>query len=544
MIVGLSMLLLLSSCTPRVTHPPRATPLLTEQTPFGPGLTLSEMLEQTLRAQYPPPRIVFPVPEQLRNASPSSNTKIDASSGDPPTKHPWGYFMEISREPVTVSLVSDATAFVLGPAARSSRHAQGMDRMAGIPEAGLAVGQANGDIRIWSEWPCTSLTLPTQTPVTLLTWDGTGPLLGAGNAQSGELHVFDLRHCARVATVPKERPLRQAALSSALTWAAVTDTGQRLFVGPISDPLSDPALTSPIPENSSMRHVGTLRFPPLALAFSPREGLLQSVDQAGWLLIWTLPDMNLLEQVLVPGGPFVDGLFHGEHLLLRSADETSETQHPADRASLNGVVVWDIPNSRIVDAKELWPLQNASSPDHASPWNLLQFFAQFSLDAGLLTFRTGQEHWLRKLHFGAPRLSVHAAEDIGMLRVTEPDQTQRWYHATTGMPAKTPCPEPTRLTPLAVTQDGMVDWGERTFVLADPLFHRDGFVLLARHVPEYRFFLWWAPSREVSRDLHDVISLEEAGATDRLPLRNSLSQETPPTWISISDQPEYLGDTK
>ncbi|WP_153306837.1 hypothetical protein [Desulfonatronum thioautotrophicum] len=543
----MSMALLLSSCTPRVAPTPGPAPLLTEQTPFGPGLTLSEMLEQTLRAQYPLPRIDFPVPEQLSKATPSSRTHVDASSGDPSPEHPWDYFMELSREPVTLSLVSDATAFLLAPSASSSHYIQALDQATGVPnagiDAGLAVGQANGDIRIWSGWPCTLLTLPTQTPVTLLTWDGIGPFLGAGNAQSGELHVFDLRHCARVATVPKERPLRQAALSSALTWVAVTDTGQRLFVGPTSDPLFDSVPTSPALENSSMRHVGTLRFPPLALAFSPREGLLQSVDQAGWLLIWTLPDLSLLEQVRIPGGPFADGLFYGGHLLLRPVDDTLETQIPTEESPSSEVVAWDIPNSRAVDAKVALSFQNASL-DQAPPWHLLQFFAQFRLDAGLLTFRTDQEHWLRKLHFGAPRLSVHAAEDIGLLRVTEPDQTQRWYHATSGMPAKTPNPEPAHLRPLAVAPDGTVDWDERTFVLADPIFHRDGFVLLARHVPEYRFFLWWTPDQEVSQDLENFSAHGEAGAADRLPLRISLLQETPPSWISISDQLEYIGDTK
>ncbi len=521
------LLLLSTACAPRGAQPPKPAPLLTEQTPFGPSMTLSEMLEQSLRTQYRPPKIAFPVPEQMSD-SPSASRQ---GSGD--------YFMELSREPVTLHLASDATAFVLGPSASSSGQAQAQGRMADIPEAGLAVGHANGDIRIWSAWPCASLTLPTKAPVTLLTWDGLGPFLGAGNAQSGELHVFDLRHCARVGTVPGQRPLRVAALSASLTWAAVTDNGQRLYVGPIGEPFSNPSNTSPVLEQDPMRHVGTLRFPPLALAFSPREGLLQSVDRAGWLLLWTLPELNLLKQVRIPGGPFEAALFHGGHLILRPVGDDQETPPSADEESRSEPVTWDIPNSRAVAAEEILTSWNASSTNQRTPWDLLHFFERFSLDAGLLTFRTAQKHWLRKLHFGTPRFSVHAADDVGLLRVTEPDQTQRWYQATTGSPTDAPTHEPTRLTPLAVARNGTVSWSGRTYVLADPLQTKDGYVLLARHVPEYRFFLWWTPVEEARASLD---SWNVPDKTDLLPVRDSLHQDSPPTWISLSDHHQPVGD--
>ncbi|WP_031386768.1 hypothetical protein [Desulfonatronum thiodismutans] len=524
--IGLA-LLLSAACAPRVTQPPKPAPLLTEQTPFGPSMTLAEMLDQSLRTQYRPPNIDFPVPDQMAHSS----SALPQRSGD--------YFMELSRESVTLHLASDVTAYVLGPSASSSGEAQARGQTDDIPEAGLAVGHANGDIHVWSSWPCASLTLPTAAPVTLLTWDGVGPFLGAGNARSGELHAFDLRHCARVGTVPGQHPLRHAALSSSSTWVAVTDTGQRLFVGPLGELFANPSNASPVLEQDPRRHVGTLRFPPLALAFSPREGLLQSVDQAGWLLLWTLPDLTLLEQVRIPGGPFGAALFHGGHLILGPAgidQDVSPTSHDESRPE---PVIWDIPNSRAVAAEEILTSQNASSTNQGAPWALLHFFERFNLDAGLLTFRTAQKHWLRKLHFGTPRLSVHAADDDGLLRVTEPDQTQRWYQTATGRPADAPDHGPTRLTPLAVAPDGTVSWNGRTYALADPVQTRDGYVLMARHVPEHRFFLWWMPVEEVRVSMDSWILPDK---TDLLPIRNSLIQDSPPSWISLSDHRQPVGD--
>lgn len=519
-------ILLSTACTPRMVQPPKPVPLLTEQTPFGPSMTLAEMLEQSLRTQYRPPNIDFPVPEQM--ADPSSAPR--QQSGD--------YFMELSREPVTLHLASDVTAFVLGPSA-SNETTQAGERTDGIPEAGLAMGHANGNIRILSHWPCASLTLPTATPVTVLTWDGHGPFLGAGNAQGGELHVFDLRHCARMGAVPGQRPLRGAALSPAATWAAVTDTGQRLFVGPVNDLSANPFNASPVLEQDPMRHVGTLRFPPLALAFSPRGGLLQSVDRAGWLLVWTLPELTLLEQVRISGGPFEAALFHGGHLVLRPDGDEQEYPSSEHDASRGELVIWDIPNTRAVTAEEIAASRGATSTNRDAPWDLLRFFEQFRLDAGLLTFRTAREHWLRKLHFGTPRFSVHVAESSGLFRVTEPDQTQQWYNARTGRPVNAPDPEPARLTPLPVATDGTVFWGGRTYVLADPVQARDGYVLLARHVPEHRFFLWWTPIEE-ARDSTGNWSLPDA--TDLLPVRGSLLADSPPTWISLSDHHQPVGD--
>jgi hypothetical protein len=520
-------ILLSAACVPRVAQPPKPAPLLTEQAPFGPSMALAEMLEQSLRTQYRPPSIDLPVPEQTADSA----STLRQRSGD--------YFMELSRESVTLHLTSNVTAFALGPSTSSNREAQIRERMTDIPDARLAVGHTNGDIHVWSSWPCASLTLPTAAPVTLLTWDGVGPFLGAGNAQSGELHVFDLRHCARVGTVPGQRPLRVAALSSSLTWAAVTDSGQRLFLGPVSEVFSNLSSDSPALEQAPMRHVGTLRFPPLALAFSPREGLLQSVDRAGWLLVWTLPELAMLEQVRIPGGPFKAALFHGGHLVLRPDADEQEYPPSEHDESTRKPVIWDIPNSRAVAAEEIVTFRDARPMNQDAPWDLLFFFEQFKLDASLLTFRTAQEHWLRKLHFGTPRFSVHAAADDGLLRVTEPDLTQRWYHAATGRPAKTPNPEPTRLTPLAVAPDGTVAWSGRTYALADPVQAKDGYVLLARHVPEHRFFLWWIPI-EKARTFMSSWSLPDE--TDLLPVRDSLLQDSQPTWIPLSNHHQPVGD--
>lgn len=517
------MLLAAVACAPRTGEPPVPPPLLSALTPFGPTMTLSELLEQSLKTQFPPPRVHFPVPEQ--HAGPYSESAEPFAD-----RFTEGYFMELSREPATLHLASEATAFALAPAAPLPDGRPGSPRRSpGVHQAALAVGHANGDIRIWSNWPCPSVTLPTKGSVSLLTWADAGPYLGAADANNGELHIFDLRHCARVASIPGQRRLRRAALSPSLTWVAMADAGHRLYVGPVSGLTSGQAFgASPalLPESqpTTLHQVGTLRFPPLALAFSPQGGLLQSVDQAGWFLLWSLPEGNLLEQVFIPGGPFDDALFHGRHLILRTTAMASD---------VSDLVIWDIPNSRLLPPGHLRREHPAATQIDDAPWDFFVFTERFTLDTGLLSFRTAQNHWLRKLHFGKPLLQVDITADNALLRVTEPDQSQRWYAATTGLPFATPSPVPDGLTPLPMTPETTLHWGGQTYALADPVLMRDGFVLLARHLPEHRFFLWWIPARK---------GVHLPSEAERLPVRKSLLQEIPPAWISLSSHHQPTGD--
>lgn len=398
-----------------------------------------------------------------------------------------------------LQLAAGVTTFQAGPRAEAAPRT-------GNPTAvGLAAGLQNGDIRIWSSWPCPLLTLPRETPVSLLAWDGSGPYLGAvGEISKDELHIFDLRHCAHVATVSSERALRAAALSSSLTWVALVDAGRRLHAGSPEKPLE---------------YLGTLRYPPLAVQFSPREGLLQIVDQAGWLLIWTLPGLDLLDQKRIPGGPFEAAMFHDGRLALRVVERDEDFQQLSEFPPGERTVVWDVPEGRMFSGDVF---TDSQSVDSDGPFILLE---QLDLESGILIFRTQDEHWLRKLHFGSPQMEVQVAPDAGLLRIRDIDHVHRWYSLRDGSLTAPPEPAPAELRPLPVDVDATVRWRGQEYVFADPVLARDGYLLLARHVPDKRFFLWW-----VAMESDFTGSLPGNGL---LPIRESLRPDLPPRWISL-----------
>ncbi|SDB55690.1 hypothetical protein SAMN05660653_02794 [Desulfonatronum thiosulfatophilum] len=475
----LTLLAVVQGCAPaKHVSTPVPVHVLTEAAPFGATMTLEEMIRQTLAHQYPSPRIDFPVPDKTGR-----------------------YFIELAHEPVMLQLATGAMTFQAGPQSEAG------PRTDSPIAVGLAAGLDNGDIRIWSSWPCPLLTLPTETPVSLLAWDGSGPYLGAGGEISkDELHIFDLRYCAHVATVASERALSTAALSSSLTRVALVDVGRRLHVGPVDGPLE---------------YLGTLRYPPLAVQFSPREGLLQIVDQAGWLLIWALPGLDLLDQRRIPGGPFDAAMFHDGRIALRIMEKDEGFQELFEVPSGERTVVWNIPEGRLISGGEL---MDSRSGAFVHPFILLE---QLDLESGILSYRTKNEHWLRKLHFGSPRLEAHVAADEGLLRISDIDQVQRWYSLRDGSLLESPEPAPAELRPLPVDVDATVRWGDREYVLADPVLARDGYLLLARHVPDERFFLWWvAMEPDLSGYFH---------GKGLLPIRESLRRELAPQWISLPD---------
>lgn len=436
---------------------PRPQPVhdLTLEKPFGPSMTLREFLDQSLERFFPTQGPALSAP--LR---------------------PEEFFIEVAREPVTVHLAAGVRI-----------HAGG--------DAGLAAGLDSGDILVWSDWPCPALTLPEPDPVAVLTWDGSAPYLGAAGQGGFSLYLYDLRLCAHVDTVPVSSGVKTAALSSSGQWAAVVDRNRGLRVGPVN--------------GEALPQAGVLRFQPLALAFSPREGVLFSVDQAGWLLHWAVPEGRVLDQRLIPGGPFRMARFQSRFLLLEPAGETESTgaERPAG-------IVWDIPLSRMAQEQ---PAVRA-----------------FELEQGLLTYRPEKPRWLRKMHLGHPVMRAWASASERLLRVRDVDGRTRCYCAADGLVR-----EPEQCTgedweELAVDAAGRFQWGRVEYALADPVLMRAGRVLYCRYLPEDRFFLWWNHAG------HDANEVNAEQAPGMFPVRESLRLEIPPAWtpmpplISLDDE--------
>lgn len=428
---------------------PRPQPVheLTLEKPFGPSLTLQEFLDQSLERQFP-----------------AQGPTLSAPQG------PEEYFIELVREPVVVHLAAGVRAYAAGP-------------------SGLAAGLDNGDIQIWSDWPCPAVTLPEAGPLAALAWDGAAPFLGAAKEGGLFLYLYDLRLCAHVDTVPLSAPVKTAALSASGKWAAVVDQSRGVRIGPVQG--------EPLPQ------AGVLRFQPLALAFSPREGVLFSVDQAGWIVHWAALDRRVLDQRLIPGGPFRAAYFQGRHLLLAAAGDGAAREQRPDAVDL----VWDIPVSRV--ARDT-PVRHA-----------------YDLENGLLTYQPEGARWLRKMHLGQPVMRVFAAASSGLLRVRDVDGKTRCYSAADGLLRD---PEQCRegdWEELAVDPGGRFEWGRAGYALADPVLSRAGRVLYCRYLPKDRFLLWWSNAE------HDARPDKPGPVRGKFPVRESLRMEIPPAWTPM-----------
>jgi len=426
-------------------------------------MTLEDFLNQALIRQYPEQISTFSPPERLGE-----------------------YFVELVLEPVLVHLATGVRTYVAAA-------------------SGLAAGLENGNILIWSRWPCPALTLPESASVDLLAWDGSAAFLGASDSRRRLLHVYDLRICAHVGIVSSEEPIVVAAFSPSGTWAALVDQRRRLQAGPVDD--------------GPLRQAGVLRFQPLGLAFSPGEGLLFSADQAGWLLHWTVPDLRVSEQVLIPRGPFQRAVFNGPRLLLEPVRQKPVS---GDQEKVSLPVVWDIPASAVV------------SPEHRQDHG-------FSLDAGLLAYQTEDRRWLRKMHLGRPGLRVWASPSAGSLRLKDLDGSYRCYSASDGFPADEEQCRQKDWQELEVDTAGRFHWAAVEYALADPVMVRDGRVLYGRSLSRDRFFFWWdepAGGRKAEPDL----ALPPEG---KLPIRESLRVEIEPSWVPMPHQPtEFQGEAE
>lgn len=457
-----ALFLLLGACSPMHKHDepgPGRVHFLTPEMPFGPTTPLPVFLNQALEDQYPSKLPPFLPPKPLEE-----------------------HFIELDLEPPRIHLATGVRSYSAGT-------------------SGLAAGLEDGNIMIWSDWPCPALSLPESSPVDMLAWDGASAFLGASGTQRFALHVYDLRLCGHVGSITSDKPVSVAAVSPSGKRIALVDNTRRLHVGEAG--------------LDELRQGEMLRFPPLALSFTPREGLLFSVDQAGWLLHWKVPELQVLHQSLIPGGPFRQAFFDGRQLFLE----------PLQRDTIGSLedgrewVAWDIPISKVVSVENI-------------PARI------FDLKSGLLTYQTSDRRWIRKLRLGRPSFHAWASPSAGRLRIKDVDGSVGCFSAWDGLPEHEDECHAADWKKLEVDRSGSFHWGGVSYALGDPIRVRQEHVLYCRHLPENRFFLWWD---DVKRDeQHEgVLSSPHAGF---LPVRKSLRKEIPPTWIPLPFPiDEFLG---
>lgn len=423
----------LSACAPKTQDPKdRPQPALTRDKPFGPSMTFEELLNESIKQQYSDISSIFTLPQ------------------DPARQE----MFLISREKPRLILARGVTAYAGG-------------------SNFLATGYSNGNIRIWSRWPCSLVTLPAQEAVSNLWWNNSIPYISASGANRSRVSVYDLRQCARGADIKAASTVLQFAVSPQGDHVACVDQGRRLWSGTFDGLIEQQA---------------TLRYDPLAMAFSPKAGLLMAADRSGWLILWTLPDYQVLDQTLIPGGPFARANFDRHRLIF----------HPEKGPS--ALTVWDIPGSR--------PVEKETEQ------------GRFVLEDNVLYFILSDKRWIKKALLSPPRLQVEGDPEKGIIQLLDLDKQSRYYLARTGEQIHKP---PDDLDPVAVdvAQTGEFSWGQAKYQLADPVLVKADWALWSRHIPGQGHYLWWAP--------HQGLAPQEFES--QLPIRKNIRAEIPPEWM-------------
>jgi len=428
--------MVISSCAPKASDAPvRPEPVISREKPFGPTISLEQFIGMTLGRQYSSLEQLFEIPQD----------------------NPDHRLIMISREKPVLILDTGVTAYT------------GDDGF-------LAAGYADGNIRVWSDLPCPMVALPDKEPVRRL-WHGRGSpyLSAAGDSNPSRVSIYDLNRCARVADIDAQGPVENVAVSSQGSHLALVDAGRRLWTGNLQ---------------GSLEQQATLRFDPLDMAFSPREGILMLADQAGWLVLWNTPDYSGLEQSLIPGGPFEKADFMGPELVFWGSRDT-----PAP-------VVWNIPGGEILQA----------SPETGS----------FTLENGILYYTLYEERQIKKVHMIGPGFSVLADKKNMILKFQDLDGKTRHYDAVTGLETQSSFSS-AQGEALDVSLSGGFTWAGIDYSLADPVIISSQWVLWCRYIPGRGYYLWWLPNT----------GLEYLDFKSELPVRENIRGEIPPAWVGL-----------
>lgn len=430
------------SCAARTSSdtPAGSEHLITYEKPFGPTINLRQLLTKTMSQQYSSVESIFEIPSDF----PDQNLIL------------------LTHEKPVLFLENRVTAFT-------------------ADDEFLAAGYSDGNIRVWSDLPCPMVTLPQKEPVARLWRDSNSPfLIATGNENPADASIYDLNKCAMVAGINSDTPAEEFSVSSRGTYLALVDKGRRLWTGNLQGNLEQQA---------------ALRFDPLDMTFSPREGVLMLADQAGWLILWTTPDYSILKQQLIPEGPFDQGDFLESRLVLRGSDEVSHT------------VVWDIPGMKILE----------TNPKTG----------RFTLENQILRYTLPDRQPVKKIKMSRPAFKVMADQDNMIFKVLDVDGKTRNYNAITGFETEEEFSSEEQHS-VHVHVSGRFAWAGVEYALADPVVVSGQWALWSRYIPEQGFYLWWTANQD----------LKNREFSRKLPVRDNIRKEIPPGWVEVDIFPD------
>ena len=409
---------------------------------FGPTRTLAAYLADAERKQY---------------------FSLDTLYSPPPTGFEDKYLLQLRPAYAALHLAQGVAAW----------HAD---------DKGLAAGLTNGNVYVWSDWPCPGVTAPGNGGIGSLSWDTQSPYLATDEANHSRIHVFDLRQCAQVQAVDPKSTIVSMALSPKGTWLAFVDEVHNLWVGPTA---------------GEAKIIARLRYTNLALAFTPQEGVLMAADQGGWVTMWAPHAGKLVDQVRLPGAPFTAARFEGSLLVLTPVE--------------GKVTGFDMIR------------RTAVAPDDAPP--------QYLERDGGLYYRTGKKRLVKSVHLGAPTLIVRLSPSAGALHVHDIDGKDRYYAVQDGKQIATV--DAGDWVSLGLDGGAGFEAAGKRFSLADPIYGTQALTLYCRFIPEEGFFLWWRPGGP-------AVDAAQSGAATynphpgSLPVRNGLLADAPVVWQDMA----------
>ncbi|MGE4298406.1 MAG: WD40 repeat domain-containing protein [Desulfovibrionaceae bacterium] len=349
-------------------------------------------------------------------------------------------------------------------------------------DKGLAAGLTDGNVYVWSDWPCPGVSVPGNGGIGAMSWDAGSPYLAVDEAKHARIHVFDLRHCAQVQAVDPKSTIVSMALSPKGSWLAFVDEVHNLWVGPTA---------------GEAKVIARLRYVNLALAFTPQEGVLMAADQGGWVTLWSPHAGKMVDQIRIPGAPFTAARFEGSRLILT-------------------------PTEGAVRGFDLVRRQEVA-PDDAPPHYLER-------DGGLY-YRTFEKRLVKNVHLGASVLIVRHSPSAGALHVHDIDGKDRYYTVQEGRQIATV--DAGDWVPVGLDGGAGFEAAGTRFSLADPVYATQDQTLYCRYIPEEGFFLWWRPNGSLATAAPQGSALYNP-YPGSLPVREGLLADAPVAWQDMA----------
>lgn len=428
------------------------------------GLTLPQYLALTRDAQtfrladlYTPPREVEETPDGTGRYGP-------------------GYVL-LSPGPATLDLAENAADF------------QGFD-------TALAVGLADGDLRVYGTRSCTGVDQPVQGRPRNMAWAPLSRYLAVQGQARDRVFLYDVRRCELETVIQVPPPI------AGVSGMAVSGSGRLLaLAGPDGEVLTG------VP-GGELRVLARLGTPLLGLGFGQESALLFTVTPDGEITLLntrTPPEGNpVMARFTARGGPFASARFQQRYIVLTTA----------------------------TGRRHAWDLQTRTQVPFSKK------MAPFRIEERTLRYRTWNAVPHLTPYAGYPELRVRYCAASRVIQVLDLDGKVRLYSQDTGRLLATreppgdsaPLPCGGGWTSVEVNEKGNFCLEDRCYVLTDRAFQWNHDLLLCRSVPGVGHFLWWQRSERPE---------QFSPLPDHLPDRHTILADEAVEWVPATPPREF-----